>query len=84
MTATVEVPAGESARLSDTHTGFSSGQAGKLDLTLTPQGVVGSNAVYVATHSVRAYTDGFLGFNVNRDNAQTAGYALICVSGYTV
>lgn len=83
VTATVEVPAGESARLR-MFTGFSSGQAGNFDLTLTPQGVVGGNAVYVATHSVRAYTDGFLGFNVNRDNAQTAGYALICVSGYTV
>jgi hypothetical protein len=83
VTATVEVPAGESARLR-MFTGFSSGQAGNFDLALTPQGIVGGNAIYVATQSVRAYTDGFLGFNVNRDNAQTAGYALICVSGYEV
>jgi hypothetical protein len=83
VTATVEVPAGESARLR-MFTGFSSGQAGNFDLALTPQGIVGGNAVYVSTQSVRAYTDGFLGFNVNRDNPQTAGYALVCVSGYIV
>jgi hypothetical protein len=83
VTATVEVPAGESARLR-MFTGFSSGQAGNFDLALTPQGIVGGSAVYTATHVVRAYTDGFLGFNINRDNAQTTGHALVCVSGYTV
>jgi hypothetical protein len=83
VTATVEVPAGESARLR-MFTGFSSGQAGNFDLALTPQGVAAGTAKWVATHMVRAYTDGFLGFNVNRDNAQTAGHALICVSGYLV
>jgi hypothetical protein len=55
VTATVEVPAGESARLR-MFTGFSTGQAGNLDLALTPQGMVGGQANYVATHTVRAYT----------------------------
>ena len=41
-------------------------------------------SVYVCTHQVRAYTDGFLAFNVNRDNATTPGSVLICVSGYLV
>jgi hypothetical protein len=50
-----------------------------------PQGVhAGVNAIWVATHSLRVYTDGYLEFNVNRDNASTEGYALICVSGYTL
>jgi hypothetical protein len=83
VTATVEVPAGESARLR-MFTGFSNGQAGNLDLALTPQGILNGQSVYVGTHMVRAYTDGFLAFNVNRDNATTSGYALICVSGYVV
>jgi len=81
VTATVEVPAGESARLR-MFTGFSNGQAGNFDLALTAQGVVNAQSVYVATHSVRAYTDGFLAFNVNRDNPNTTGTALICVSGH--
>jgi hypothetical protein len=83
VTAMVEVPAGESARLR-MFTGFSSGQAGNFDLALAPQGIVNGQSVYVGTHMVRAYTDGFLAFNVNRDNATTPGYALICVSGYLV
>ena len=83
VTATVEVPAGESARLR-MFTGFSDGQAGNFDLTLAPQGTVNGQSVYVATHMVRAYTDGFLAFNVNRDNATTSGHALVCVSGYVV
>src|SRR6266542_5370465 len=82
VTATVEVPAGESARLR-MFTGFSNGQPGNFDLALTLQGIVNGQAVYVATHSMRTYTDGFLSFNVNRDNAVTPGYALISVSGYT-
>jgi len=81
VTATVEVPSGESARLR-MFTGFSNGQAGNIDLALTPQGTVDGQSIYVATHIVRAYTDNFLAFNVNRDNATTPGYALICVSGY--
>ena len=83
VTATIEVPAGESARLR-MFTGFSNGQAGNFDLTLEPQGIVNGQFVYVATHMVRAYTDNFLAFNVNRDNASTPGSALICVSGYLV
>lgn len=42
-----------------------------LDLTLTPQGVVGGHQILVATHPARAYTDSLLAFNVNRDNAMT-------------
>jgi hypothetical protein len=83
VTATIEVPAGESARLR-MFTGFSNGQAGNFDLALTPQGIRGGQATYVCTHEVRAYTDGFLAFNINRDNAITSGDALICVSGYLV
>jgi hypothetical protein len=83
VTATVEVPAGESARLR-MFTGFSDGQAGNFDLALAPQGIVNGQSVYVATHLVRAYTDNFLAFNINRDNASTPGSALICVSGYLV
>jgi hypothetical protein len=83
VTGTIEVPAGESARLR-MFTGFSTGQAGNFDLALDPQGIVNGQSVYVATHMVRAYTDNFLAFNVNRDNASTAGSALICVSGYVV
>src|SRR5207237_1115530 len=83
VTATVEVPAGESARLR-MFTDFSTGQPGNLDLALTLQGIVNGQAVYVARHSIRTYTDGFLAFNVNRDNAVTSGYALISVSGHTV
>jgi hypothetical protein len=83
VTATVEVPEGESARLR-MFTGFSDGQAGNFDLTLTSQGIVNGQSIYVTTHLVRAYTDGFLAFNVNRDNDITPGYALICVSGYVV
>ena len=33
---------------------------------------------------MRTYTDGFLAFNVNRDNAVTSGYALVSVAGHTV
>jgi len=65
-------------------TGFSNGQAGNFDLALTPQGIRGGQSIYVCAHQVRAYTDGFLAFNVNRDNAATSGDALICVSGYLV
>jgi hypothetical protein len=83
VTATVEVPAGESARLR-MFTGFSNGQAGNFDLVLKAQGIVNGQSIYVATSSLRTYTDGFLAFNVNRDNAVTRGSALICVSGYVV
>ena len=83
VTATVEVPAGESARLR-MFTGFSNSQAGNFDLALTPQGIVNGQSVYVATHTLRAYTDNHIDFNINRDNAITKGSALICISGYIV
>jgi hypothetical protein len=83
VTAMVEVPAGESARLR-MFTGFSNGQTGNFDLVLKSQGIVNGQSIYVATSSLRTYTDGFLAFNVNRDNAVTTGSALICVSGYVV
>jgi hypothetical protein len=53
-----------------------------LDLTLTPQGIVGGQQILVATHCARAYADSLLAFNVNRDNATTSGHALVCVSGH--
>lgn len=55
-----------------------------LDLFVTSQGVLSGQSLYVATHYLRSYTDGFLEFNVNRDNRFTSGYALICVSGHLV
>jgi hypothetical protein len=45
VTATVEVPAGESARLR-MFTGFSNGQAGNFDLALTLQGVRNGQSIY--------------------------------------
>jgi hypothetical protein len=80
VTATVTVPAGEMARLR-MYTGLGTSPS-NLDLTLTPQGVVDGQQILVATHRARAYADSMLSFNVNRDNAITSGYALICVSGY--
>jgi hypothetical protein len=55
-----------------------------LDLFLTFQGNVGGNAIYDATHSLRAYSDNDIDFDINRDNATTTGSALICISGYIV
>ena len=48
VTATIEVPAGESARLR-MFTGFSNGQAGNFDLALTPQGIRGG-PVHLGLH----------------------------------
>lgn len=80
VTASINVPAGEMARLRML-TGI--GQAASnLDLVVTPQGIVGDRQNLVATHRIRAYADSLLEFNVNRDNAVTQGDALICVSGY--
>ena len=53
-----------------------------IDLFVTFQGNVGGQAVYVATHSLRVYSDNEIDFNINRDNATTTGSALICISGY--
>lgn len=82
VTATVHVPNGERARLRMyTNLGFA---PSNLDLVLTPQGQAGGRETLVATHTVRVYSDRSIHFNVNRDNAQTEGYALICISGYFV
>lgn len=82
VTATVQVPAGEWARLR-MYTSLGSIPS-NLDLVLTPQGQPEGQNTYEATHSIRAYTDHDIFFNVNRDNATTKGYALICISGYIV
>jgi hypothetical protein len=81
VSAQIIVPVGESARLR-MYTSLPSGPS-NIDLYLMPQGVhSGVRAIWVATHSLRVYTDGYLQFNVNRDNASTEGDALVCVSGY--
>jgi hypothetical protein len=80
VTAQIIVPAGEGVRLRMyTSLGI---VPSNLDLFVTFQGNVGGNAVYVATHSLRAYSDGDIEFDINRDNGTTQGSALICVSGY--
>ena len=80
VTAQIIVPSGEWARLRMyTSLGM---VPSNLDLFVTFQGNVSGNAIYVATHSLRAYTDDLIAFNINRDNATTSGYALICISGY--
>jgi len=82
VTATIIVPTGEWARL---RVGTSLGSVpSNLDLFLTPQGQVGGRQVLVATHTLRVYSDNLIGFNVNRDNAQTEGDAFICISGYLI
>ena len=61
-----------------------------LDLYLTPQGVhSGANVpvprtreTWVATHSLRAYTDNDISFDVGRDYLDEPGDATICISGY--
>lgn len=82
VTASISVPAGETVRLR-MYTAFGS-SVSNLDLVVTPQGVVGGKVTFVATHSLRAYADNLLQFNVHRDNATTSGYFLVCVSGYLV
>jgi hypothetical protein len=83
VTASIEVPVGEAARLR-MYTSLGSSPS-NLDLALTPQGVAnGDTAIWVCTQSIRAYTDGLLEFDVNRDNPNTEGDALICVSGHLV
>jgi hypothetical protein len=82
VTAWVQVPKGESARLR-MYTSLGR-TASNLDLVLVPQGGVAGQSVFIASHSLRAYTDNLIEFCVNRDNATTSGSALICVSGYLV
>jgi hypothetical protein len=82
VTAQIIVPSGEWARLRMfTSLGTT---PSNIDLFLTPQGNVSGNAIYNATHSLRAYTDSEIEFDINRDNATTSGTALICISGYVV
>ena len=80
VTAQIIVPSGEWARLR-MYTSLGSVPS-NLDLLLTFQGDVSGTAIYNATHSLRAYTDNEINFNINRDNATTSGSALICISGY--
>jgi hypothetical protein len=80
VTAQIQVPQGEWARLR-MYTSLGS-IASNIDLFLTPQGVVSGQEIYVATHSIRAYSDGPIEFDISRDNALTEGHALICISGY--
>ncbi|MBV8829819.1 MAG: hypothetical protein JO108_11395 [Acidobacteriaceae bacterium] len=80
VTATVQVPAGEWARLR-LYTSIGS-SPGNFDLVLTPQGSPGGQSTYVATHSLKLFTDNLLEFNINRDNGTTSGQAVICVGGY--
>ena len=80
VTATIIVPAGEKARL---RLFTSLGMApSNLDFSLAPQGTVAGMDILMATHTIRAYSDHQIEFNVNRDNAQTEGNATICISGY--
>jgi hypothetical protein len=82
VTATILVPKGEGARLRMyTSLGFA---PSNLDFVLTPQGQIGDRDIFVATHSVRVYSDRSIEFNFNRDNASTEGDAIICISGYFV
>jgi len=82
VTATIQVPHGESARLR-LYTSLGSAPS-NLDFILTLQGHVGGRDIFVATHSVRVYSDHLIEFNVNRDNAQTEGDAFICISGHLI
>jgi hypothetical protein len=80
VTAQIIVPSGEWARLR-MYTSLGTVPS-NLDLFLTFQGNFSNNAIYTATHSLRAYTDNDIDFDINRDNATTSGSALICISGY--
>jgi len=82
VTAQIIVPEGQWARLR-MYTSLGSIPS-NLDLFLTFQGNVGGNAIYDATHPIRAYTDHNIDFDINRDNATTSGSGLICISGYVV
>ena len=82
VTAQIIVPSGEWARLR-MYTSLGSVPS-NIDLFLTFQGNVSGNAIYEATHSLRAYTDNLIEFDINRDNATTSGSAFICISGYIV
>ncbi len=82
VTAHIEVPTNEWVRLR-MFTSLGTVPS-NLDLFVTFQGNVSGNAVYIATHPLRVYSDNEIDFIINRDNATTKGYALICISGYIV
>jgi hypothetical protein len=82
VTASIEVPAGERARLRMyTSLGYT---PSNLDLVVTHQGQTNGREILICTQSLRVYTDNEIMFNINRDNPFTTGYALICISGYLV
>ena len=90
VTASISVPAKTWVALRmSTSLGF---DASNIDLYLTPQGVEsGQNEPlprtresWVATHSLRAYTDQSITFDVARDYVAERGDVTICVSGYIV
>jgi len=80
VTAQILVPSKEWVRLR-MYTSLGSTPS-NLDLFVTYQGDFQGQSVYEATHSLRAYSDGTIQFDVNRDNPVTTGSGLICVSGY--
>ena len=80
VTAEATVPSGEWIRLR-MNTSLGSVPS-NLDLVMSFQGNVGDKGIYVATHSLRVYSDNEISFTFNRDNATTTGSALICISGY--
>jgi hypothetical protein len=80
VTAQILVPAREWVRLR-MYTSLGTTPS-NLDLFVTHQGDFQGKAVYVATHSLRTYSDNTIEFDINRDNATTTGSGLICVSGY--
>jgi hypothetical protein len=51
-----------------------------LNLSVTPQGQTANWATYVATHSLRVYTDGIIVFGVRCP--KPTGAVLISISGY--
>jgi hypothetical protein len=83
VTASISVPAGEWASLR-MYTTLGGGPTSQIDLFLTFQGNSFGQSNYVVTHSLRAYTDNAIAFNINRDNGTTSGSAFICLSGYIV
>jgi hypothetical protein len=80
VTAHIFVPEGEWARLR-LYTSLGTVPS-NLDLVVVPQSVVGGQQQFVATHSLRVYSDSLIAFNIGRDNDTTTGEAFVCISGY--
>lgn len=82
VTATISVPIGERALLRLwTSLGHS---PSNLDLALTPHGELFGLDQLVATHALRVYSDHTIELNVSRNNSESEGYAVVCISGYFV